>query len=1415
MKQYLDEAGHFFNIHPELFDRGRSIMHIKEARLIKIDAMRACQAIYVGDSEVAWGHEAAYAIEGYRELEQLTVQQGKNADDFVVRCFGVEFHARKTKCATNLSVENSEYTLSGPAASIKLTKNNLIKNMLNYWRNCLADEDIMGMAEKNDDLLYIPSGAISDTGHMAEDLSAKLREQWRAILNQAQRDRTSADFEKDPGSNVVPVVLLAKALTPQHTHGVVAGNRKPTISFTMFIPAILSREGDLLPDVENRPWIGREFLDPTTSDGDGVPVIGSIVDFDEWLDRNPIDTSSWTALLQWCDGMWSAVAHDRVPDGFVEIDGMRIRAARTIRDIGQHIRKLYDALLDEKDFPVLLTTVCNGRSPDEIGREDRLRQMDAPRGAMGVAYGLANSQTDAILATTRLRAGEVLAVNGPPGTGKTTLLQGVIATETVRRALEGGDPAIIVGCSTNNQAVPNINRAMNKVLAEDRSGEVFPWARRWVPDAATYGLYLPSSTKASEAEANGFKIAVKNGSTWAGFPERETDEAQVAEAAALWTVGFNETYGGAVAGPESGIDRIRDDLQALRSEMTAVKARVGNWEGVETWWRNRCADIGPEEFIEGHKEVSCSREAVATAGLHECLREEDVTRATWNKAMSNLHHQNDAASKHLAAASEWFDTAALLKSRIELAGTAQGIVELAAEFFPVLRGIAVVRQHARRLAALHEQEKRLFQEVLDVQDRAVWSERARLIVADAERSLEMARSRYNAIATKEQAAEAEKAQAIAAAECAVREAHNKAAGIRAENERDLRTLECKLAELREARNAARSAYEILRRRPAIEYNDKEVNSAWPDWLAIIDRALDVSIRHELFQKSMRYWEGRWIIEAQRFLLNPKKASGQGRTDTLARFRRWCMLTPCLVSTLHSLPKYMRFARFMTQYSSSKEKRFASDFLLGDIDLLIMDEAGQVAPHVGMAAFSLASRAVVVGDVHQIEPVLKITAGTDCANSVRAGLGAMWSDGHPVAPHILSESSDGTQGSVMRVIQAATAFTSSGAGLEPGIFLSEHRRCDPDIIRFCNDLVYKGRLQAISTARLKAPQMGPWGWAHVRGTCVKRNGSRVNELEARVLADWIAKRADGEHGWVAHYQKNGKRSNELEKIVAVITPFAAQAGAIRQALKSKGERFARITVGTVHALQGAECPIVIFSPTYSADTNPSGSMFFDRKPNMLNVAVSRAIDSFIVIGDMRIFRRTGGGRPSSFLAKFLFNNPDNELVDVDGNYGFTPEVLKKAERISTLDRHRAVLSSAFRSVKDGELLMVVSPFISRLAVEFDDVAGLCRLAASNGGHVHIVVEQRSANDQTRGAPEALAALQNAGAAIHRIPAIHSKTLVVADREIVEGSFNWLSATRDRTSRYCSYEASYLVSGASAKADIERAVRELVQLGAKIP
>lgn len=68
---------------------------------------------------------------------------------------------------------------------------------------------------------------------------------------------------------------------------------------------------------------------------------------------------------------------------------------------------------------------------------------------------------------------------------------------------------------------------------------------------------------------------------------------------------------------------------------------------------------------------------------------------------------------------------------------------------------------------------------------------------------------------------------------------------------------------------------------------------------------------------------------------------------------------------------------------------------------------------------------------------------------------------------------------------------------------------------------------------------------------------------------------------------------------------------------------------------------VFSPIYTREDGDPGEFFFNGDIRMLNVAVSRARESFVVMGDMEIFRKSGG--PAGLLAKYLFAEEINNLT----------------------------------------------------------------------------------------------------------------------------------------------------------------------------
>ena len=211
--------------------------------------------------------------------------------------------------------------------------------------------------------------------------------------------------------------------------------------------------------------------------------------------------------------------------------------------------------------------------------------------------------------------------------------------------------------------------------------------------------------------------------------------------------------------------------------------------------------------------------------------------------------------------------------------------------------------------------------------------------------------------------------------------------------------------------------------------------------------------------------------------------------------------------------------------------------------------------------------------------------------------------------------------------------------------------------------------------------------------------------------------------------------------------------------------------------------MIFSPVYGRDS--SKSFFFDHGPNMLNVAVSRAKESFLVFGDMEIFR-PGGSRPSSILADFLFLDPSQEITDVDA----VPEVRDgpAVERIDSLSGHRRQLRAAFEAAR--QRLLIVSPFLTPSAISKDRIPDLIKQAQRRNVEV-VVAYCRDLDRDKEKTDDAKALLFDAGAKVWSLDRVHNKTLAVDNQWIAEGSFNWLSAIRDPDHRFHRFEASVVI------------------------
>ena len=113
-------------------------------------------------------------------------------------------------------------------------------------------------------------------------------------------------------------------------------------------------------------------------------------------------------------------------------------------------------------------------------------------GHMGEEFPLSKSQREAFAKSQYENHSDIFAINGPPGTGKTTILQSFIANSLVNAVLNNTPPPLIVGCSSNNQAITNI---LDSMKLENKSKDVLQ--ERWLLGVNSFGLYLTGTSKKS------------------------------------------------------------------------------------------------------------------------------------------------------------------------------------------------------------------------------------------------------------------------------------------------------------------------------------------------------------------------------------------------------------------------------------------------------------------------------------------------------------------------------------------------------------------------------------------------------------------------------------------------------------------------------------------------------------------------------------------------------------------------------------------------------------------------------------------------------------------------------------------------------------------------------------------------------
>jgi AAA domain len=95
----------------------------------------------------------------------------------------------------------------------------------------------------------------------------------------------------------------------------------------------------------------------------------------------------------------------------------------------------------------------------------------------------------------------------------------------------------------------------------------------------------------------------------------------------------------------------------------------------------------------------------------------------------------------------------------------------------------------------------------------------------------------------------------------------------------------------------------------------------------------------------------------------------------------------------------------------------------------------------------------------------------------------------------------------------------------------------------------------------------------------------------------------------------------ENTIGVISPYRAQADVLHNRLQKRYPDLTSDSIGTVHTFQGGQKSVIILSTRQCRTTD--SFWFINRRPNLLNVAVSRAKELFILVGNLELLQQSGG------------------------------------------------------------------------------------------------------------------------------------------------------------------------------------------------
>jgi uncharacterized protein len=249
-----------------------------------------------------------------------------------------------------------------------------------------------------------------------------------------------------------------------------------------------------------------------------------------------------------------------------------------------------------------------------------------------------------------------------------------------------------------------------------------------------------------------------------------------------------------------------------------------------------------------------------------------------------------------------------------------------------------------------------------------------------------------------------------------------------------------------------------------------------------------------------------------------------------------------------------------------------------VDVLFVDEAGQMSLANALAVSAAADSVVLLGDPQQLDQPVKGT--------------------HP----------DGVGASALEHILGGSATIPP----DRGIFLPVTWRLAPSICVFTSEMFYASRLSSRAGLErqclIGVPEFEGSGLWTVD---VAHDGNRnASEEEIDAVAGLVARLTAAGARWV---NAKGEEAQMRGEDVLVVSPYNAQVARLTERLEGTGAQ-----VGTVDKFQGRQAPVVVYSMATSRPEDAPRGMEFLYSLNRLNVATSRARCAAIVVASPHLY-----------------------------------------------------------------------------------------------------------------------------------------------------------------------------------------------------